>query len=339
MKVAIITGISGQDGAYLAQLLLSKGYKVIGVVRDLNRKLTGLEYLGIRNEVALELCDLWEQASILRLLAKYRPDEIYNLAAQSSVGLSFEYPIETIKFNFVSVLNFLEAIRLYDKATRFYQASSSEMYGMVAELPVRIDSPMHPLSPYAISKASAFWMIVNYREAYKLHCCTGVLFNHESYLRSSNFFVKKVIVEAIKMTSDPDMVLRVGNLNVRRDFGYSPKYVEAMWLMQQNPEAKDYVICSGTSILLENVVHHIFSRLGLDTQRIIIDKDLSRLTDIENIYGDNSEAKSDLGWDYDLSFYQVLDMLIEEEIINLPDAQRVAMDRPHGQAGYTLSPR
>ncbi|WP_353720230.1 GDP-mannose 4,6-dehydratase [Dyadobacter sp. 676] len=334
MKVAIITGISGQDGAYLAQLLLSKGYKVVGVVRDLNRKLHGLEYLGIRDQVTLELCDLWEQASILRLLVKYKPDEIYNLAAQSSVGLSFEYPIETIKFNFVSVLNFLEAIRLHDKNTRFYQASSSEMYGMVSDLPVRINSPMHPLSPYAISKASAFWMIVNYREAYKLHCCTGVLFNHESYLRSSNFFVKKVIVEAIKMTSNPDMVLRVGNLHVRRDFGYSPKYVEAMWLMQQNPVAKDYVICSGTSILLEDIVHHIFHRLGLDTGKIVVDKNLSRLTDIEDIYGDNREAVSDLGWDYNLDFYQVLDMLIDEEIRNTPDAQHLAARLSEGPAGH-----
>ncbi|PSL33780.1 GDP-mannose 4,6-dehydratase [Dyadobacter jiangsuensis] len=339
MKVAIITGISGQDGAYLAQLLLSKGYKVVGVVRDLNRKLTGLEYLGIHNQVTLELCDLWEQASILRLLAKYRPDEIYNLAAQSSVGLSFEYPIETIKFNVVSVLNFLEAIRLYDKKTKFYQASSSEMYGMVSELPVRISSPMYPLSPYAISKASAFWMIVNYREAYKLRCCTGVLFNHESYLRSSNFFVKKVIVEALKMTSDPEMVLRVGNLKVRRDFGYSPKYVEAMWLTQQNEVAKDYIICSGASILLEDIVHHVFSRLGLDTSRIVIDKDLSRLTDIEDIYGDNSEAKAELGWDYNLNFYQVLDMLIEEEIANTQAGQHLTTLRPNGQSGHIHIPR
>lgn len=147
MKVAIITGILGQDGAYLARLLLSKGYKVVGVVRDLNRQLACLEYLGIIDKVVLELCDLWEQASILRLLAKHRPDEIYNLAAQSSVGLSFGYPIETIKFNSVSVLNFLEVIRLYDNRIRFYQASNSEMYGAVTELPVRVNSPMHPLSP------------------------------------------------------------------------------------------------------------------------------------------------------------------------------------------------
>ena len=316
MKTAIITGISGQDGAYLAQLLLSKGYKVIGVVRDLNRQLSGLEYLGIRSQVTLELCDLWEQASIIRLLAKHRPDEIYNLAAQSSVGLSFEYPIETMKFNFVSVLNFLEAIRLYDPKIRFYQASSSEMYGAVATLPVRVNSPMYPLSPYAISKASAFWMVVNYREAYNLYCCTGVLFNHESYLRSSNFFVKKVIVEAVRMQSDPGLVLRLGNLNVKRDFGYSPKYVEAMWLMQQNPLAKDYIICSGVSVLLKDVVRHVFQRLGLSMDRVVIDQELNRLTEIEDIYGDNQEASRELGWEYNLDFYQVLDMLIEEQVRN-----------------------
>lgn len=316
MKVAVITGISGQDGAYLAKLLLSKGYKVIGIVRNLNQKFHGLEYLGIFQDVTLELCDLWEQASILRLLGKYNPDEIYNLAAQSSVGLSFEYPIETIKFNFVSVLNFLEAIRLHNPKTKFYQASSSEMYGVVHNLPIQVNSPMHPLSPYAISKASAFWTVINYREAYGLHCCSGVLFNHESYLRSGNFFVKKVIGEAIKMTSDTTLNLKLGNLKVKRDFGYSPKYVEAMWLMLQKDMADDYIICSGKSITLEEIVVYIFNKLNLDIDRVITDKTLLRPTEIEDIYGDNTRAIQDLGWDYDLTFYQVLDILIEEELGN-----------------------
>ncbi|MCF2491097.1 GDP-mannose 4,6-dehydratase [Dyadobacter sp. CY347] len=319
MRIAVITGISGQDGAYLAKLLLSKGYKVIGIVRNLNQRFVGLEYLGIEKDITLELCDLWEQASILRLLNKYKPDEIYNLAAQSSVGLSFEYPTETIKFNFTSVLNFLEVIRQHNPAIKFYQASSSEMYGKVVNLPIKVDSPMHPLSPYAISKASGFWTVINYREAFGLHCCTGILFNHESYLRSPNFFVKKVIGEAIKMTRQPDLMLKLGNLNVKRDFGYSPKYVEAMWLMLQRPKAKDFIICSGTSILLKDIVSYIFDKLGLAMNRVITGDELLRPTDIENIYGDKDDAINDLGWDYDLNFFQVLDILIEEEIENNPE--------------------
>ena len=316
MKVAVITGVSGQDGAYLAQLLLSKGYKVVGIVRNLNQNFSGLEYLGIADKITVELCDLWEQASILRLLAKHQPDEIYNLAAQSSVGLSFEYPLETLKFNMISVLNFLETIRIFNPKIKFYQASSSEMYGVVSELPIKIDSPMHPLSPYAISKASGFWSVINYREAYGLHCCSGILFNHESYLRSSNFFVKKVITEGIKMRNDADLTLKLGNLSVKRDFGYSPKYVEAMWLMLQQDIPKDYIICSGTSIKLEDIVNYVFKKLDLNTDRIIKDENLLRPTDIENIYGDNSASIKDLNWDYSMNFYQVLDILLDEEIRN-----------------------
>ena len=316
MKVAVITGVSGQDGAYLAQLLLSKGYKVVGIVRNLNQKFSGLEYLGIADKITVELCDLWEQASILRLLAKHQPDEIYNLAAQSSVGLSFEYPLETLKFNIISVLNFLETIRIFNPKIKFYQASSSEMFGVVSELPIKIDSPMHPLSPYAISKASGFWSVINYREAYGLHCCSGILFNHESYLRSSNFFVKKVITEGIKMKQNPGLTLKLGNLSVKRDFGYSPKYVEAMWLMLQQDVPKDYIICSGTSIKLEDIVNYVFQKLDLSTDRIIKDENLLRPTDIENIYGDNSASIKELNWDYSMNFYQVLDILLDEEIRN-----------------------
>ena len=316
MKTAIITGISGQDGAYLASFLIKKDYKIIGITRshnfDLFRK---LDYLNIeRNKILIEECDLLDFPSIINLLTKYQPDEIYNLAAQSSVGLSFKQPIGTINFNVNSVLNLLEGIRIVKPDTRFYQASSSEMYGKVKDLPIGIDTPMHPLSPYAISKAAAHWTVVNYRESYGVFACNGVLFNHESYLRSSNFFVKKVISESIQNKDNPNWVLRVGNIEIKRDFGYSPKYVEAMWLMLQKERSEDFIICSGKSITLRSIIEYVFKKLEIPLIRLVIDSDFMRPTDIEDIYGDNSPAKIKLGWENNLDFYKVLDILIEEEL-------------------------
>lgn len=314
MKKAFITGITGQDGAYLAALLIKNGYTVIGITRNNHSTQTNkLQYLGIADQVILEECDLLDLPSIFKLLEKYNPNEIYNLAAQSSVSLSFKQPIATLQFNISSVLNLLEAIRIFNVNIKFYQACSSEMYGKVEQLPLTINTPMHPLSPYAISKATTFWAVTNYRESYGIFACSGILFNHESYLRSETFFVKKVIVEALKMQKDGSRVLRIGNLNVKRDFGHSPKYVEAMWLMLQQPEPCDYIICSGKSILLKNIVHHVFNKLNIDHGRIEINKELYRPIDIEDIYGDNSIAREKLNWNYDHDFFDVLDILIEEE--------------------------
>jgi GDPmannose 4,6-dehydratase len=265
----------------------------------------------------LEECDLLDISNVIALINKYKPHEIYNLAAQSSVGLSFKQPIGTINFNIISVLNLLEAIRLVNSDIRFYQASSSEMYGKVVNLPVTINTPMHPLSPYAISKASAHWTVVNYREAYGLYACNGVLFNHESYLRSTGFFVKKVLHETVKNKCNPNWVLKVGNIDIKRDFGYSPNYVEAMWLMLQADNPDDFIICSGKSITLRSIVEYIFNNLGVSLDKLIIDAELMRPTDIEDIYGDNTPAKAKLGWQYDFDFYQVLDILIEEELQKL----------------------
>lgn len=221
MKTAFITGVSGQDGAYLAALLLGKGYRVIGLTRTYtSSSLTGLKYLGIENDVILEECDLLDFSSILKLLKKYQPDEVYNLSAQSSVGVSFEQPIGTISYNILSVLNILESIRLVNPMTRFYQASSSEIYGKAESLPITLNSPMRPVSPYAISKASAYWITTNYRESYNLYSVNGVLFNHESYLRSSNFFVKKVIRTALDIKRQKAKELKVGNLDIKRDLDF-----------------------------------------------------------------------------------------------------------------------
>lgn len=314
MKLAIITGISGQDGAYLSLLLLKKGYKVIGLTRNNHSSnLERLKFLQIERQITIGECDLLDLSSVINVINKYQPDEIYNLAAQSSVGLSFQQPIGTIQYNITSVLNLLEAIRLVSVNTKFYQASSSEMYGSVKNLPITLDTPMHPLSPYAISKASSHWTVVNYRESYGLFACNGILFNHESFLRGSNFFVKKVIRECIVNRNNPDWVLKVGNIEIKRDFGYSPKYVEAMWLMLQQESPTDFIICSGESISLKSIIEYVFKKLDIGIDKLFIDKDLFRPTDIMDIYGDNSSALNKLGWDYDLKFFDVIDLLLEQE--------------------------
>ena len=318
MKTALITGVTGQDGNYLAKLLLEKGYAVIGLTRNRNlANLGGLSYLGIRNDTIIEECNLTDLPSVIRLMEKYKPAEIYNLAAQSSVGVSFEQPTATIQFNINSVLNILEAVRLTDKSIRIYQASSSEMFGKVSSLPVTLSTPMHPLSPYAVSKASAFWAVRNFREAFQMFACNGILFNHESSLRSNDFFVKKVITESIKIQRGLIDQLRVGNINVKRDFGYAPKYVEAMWLLLQHREPIDVIICSGVSISLREIIDHVFSALKVPSSKLTIDNNLFRPVDIEDIYGSNLIAKEVLGWSYDLDFRVVLDLLIEEELRKL----------------------
>jgi len=314
MKTAIITGITGQDGAYLSKLLLEKGYKVIGTTRSYNYpNIKNLFYLGIKDKVILEECDLLDLSSIIKTIDKYKPDEIYNLAAQSSVSLSFEQPIETIHFNLISVLNLMESIKIVNKNIKFYQASSSEMFGKVKNLPVTENTAMHPLSPYAISKASGHWTVVNYRESHGLFACCGILFNHESYFRSNNFFVKKVITEALNIQFGKQEILKVGNINIKRDFGYSPKYVEAMWLMMQQEKADDFIVCSSKSIFLREIIYYVFDRLGIDRDRLVIDPSLYRPAEIEDIYGDNSKAKQILGWEYNMTFFDVLDILMEEE--------------------------
>lgn len=314
MKLAIITGISGQDGAYLSLLLLKKGYKVIGLTRNNHSlNLERLKILQINHQITIEECDLLDLSSVINVINKYQPNEIYNLAAQSSVGLSFQQPIGTIQFNITSVLNILEAIRLVKVNTKFYQASSSEMYGSVKNLPITLDTPMHPLSPYAISKASSHWTVVNYRESYGLFACNGILFNHESFLRGSNFFVKKVIKECIMNRNKPDWLLKVGNIDIKRDFGYSPKYVEAMWLMLQQEFPLDFIICSGESISLKSIIEYVFKKLDINIDKLFIDTELFRPTDIMDIYGDNSSALNKLGWDYQMNFFDVIDLLLEQE--------------------------
>jgi GDPmannose 4,6-dehydratase len=315
MKTAIITGISGQDGSYLAKFLLEKGYKVVGTVRSSRYSNTNnFKFLGIENKVIVEELDLLDMTNVIRIIQKHSPEEIYNLAAQSSVGLSFEQPLGTFSFNTSSVNNLLEAIRLFSSSTKLYQASSSEMYGKVKSMPITLEAPMHPLSPYGVSKMASHFMVTTYRESYDLFVCNGVLFNHESFLRSDNFFIKKVIRRAIQIKNKKLDKLQVGNLNVKRDFGYAPKYVEAMWKMLQCENPNDFIICSGKSILLKNIVEYVFDKLQLDKNLIVENKDFFRPNEIDDIYGDNSKSVEILKWEYDYSFFDVLDILIKEEL-------------------------
>lgn len=314
MKVACVTGITGQDGAYLAQLLIENNYKVVGLTRSYNNvNGRSFKYLGIDNQIIIEECDLLDFSSIIKILLKYAPTEFYNLAAQSSVGASFEQPIGTINFNTQSVLNILESVRVLKLDTRVYQASSSEMFGEVKSLPVNEKTPLHPLSPYAISKASGYWIGINYRESYGIYCVNGVLFNHESYLRSPNFFVKKVVRTSLEIKKGMKDKLHVGNVDVKRDFGYAPDYVKAMWLSLQQDKADDYLICSGKSIYLRDIIKYVFEYLGISKNKLLVDQTLFRPTDIKDMYGDNTKAKTILKWEYNKSFFDVLDILIEEE--------------------------
>jgi len=314
-KIAFITGITGQDGAYLSKLLLEYNYKVIGLVRDFqNINDEKINYLGIASKVIFEECDLLNISNIINLINKYQPTEIYNLASQSSVGASFQYPIETLNFNIVSVANLLESIKITDKNIKFYQASSSEMFGSANQLPFQENSIFHPVSPYGISKASAHWITVNYRESFGLFTTSGILFNHESVLRGNNFIIKKIIRIALEIKNGKKDVLEVGNIDIKRDFGYAPKYVEAMFLMMQHEKPDDYIISSGKSLSIREIIYYIFDKLEISKNKILVNSKFLRPNEIEDIYGDNAKAKKELNWNYDMGFFEVLDILIDEEI-------------------------
>ena len=315
IKTAFITGITGQDGAYLAKLLLSHDYHVVGIIHQGRQIHTQkLDYLKLTSRIRFEYCNLMDTGSISSLLKKYDPDEIYNLAAYSSVGRSYEIPIETLNFNIISVVSLLESIRQTDPTIKFYQASSSEMFGSVNTLPLKESSIVHPVSPYGISKASAHWTTMNYRESYGIFTTSGILFNHESVLRDDTFVIKKIIKQALAIRSGKEKTLEVGNIDVKRDFGYAPKYVEAIYLMMQHDTPDDYIIASGVSLSIREIIYYIFNKLDISKERIIINPKFFRANEIENIYGDPSKAKVQLGWEYDISFFDVLDILIKEEI-------------------------
>jgi GDPmannose 4,6-dehydratase len=317
-KKAIIIGITGQDGAYLAQLLLQKGYKVFGITRDiLDYDDKKLNYLGINKDVEIIELSSLDKDRVMKVLKKINPDEIYNLASQSSVGYSFVDPFSTLNFNILSVLNWLYAIKAINTSIRFYQASSSEMFGNVPieDLPLKESLLFHPASPYGISKAAAHWLVVNYRESNKIFASCGILFNHESPLRGENYVVKKVINTAIKIKKGLHKgPLVLGNLEVQRDWGYAPEYVKAMWLILQQKTPGDFLICSGNVMALKDLVDAVFDSLGLDKNKHLQqDPALLRPVDLKIIYGDNTKAKQQLGWDYNISNEELIQKLISEE--------------------------
>lgn len=319
---AIITGVNGQDGAYLSKFLVGKGYKVLGLVRSLKDSQDyRLQYLGIRDLIEVRECDLMNFREVQRIIKKFKPTEIYNLSAQSSVGLSFSEPFETVLYNSQSVLTILESIRSSDKNIRFYQASSSEIFGKNNNLPITENSTMHPVSPYAISKATAYWSTILYRESYGIFSCNGILFNHESYLRGDSFFTKKLVKSAVRLKNNDLVSIELGNLDVSRDFGFAPEYVKAMYLMLQQDAPDDFIICSGSSISLREIVKYVFKKLDLSEDLIEVNNSLMRPNEIDNIYGDNEKAKKLLNWGYSMDFYQVLDILIDEEIENFKNSR------------------
>ena len=315
MKKALITGITGQDGAYLAKFLLDKGYSVYGTVRDSsNLRRTNLKFLGIHGSVEVISANLLDLSNVIRMLERVKPEEIYNLASQSSVGMSFEQPIGTIEFNILSTTNLLEAMRILSLSARFYEASSSEMFGKVSQLPITEETTLHPVSPYGISKAAAHWITVNYREAYDLFSCCGILFNHESVLRAGHFVTKKILSTAVRISKGSKEKLQLGNIEVKRDWGFAPEYVKAMWLMLQQENADDFVIATGEPHSVAEFTAKVFNCVGLDwKEHVVTDERFYRPSDINIIYGDPSKARINLRWDYSLSFDDLIGLLVEEE--------------------------
>jgi GDPmannose 4,6-dehydratase len=318
MKKALICGISGQDGAYLAQLLLAKGYQVVGSSRDAQISSFGnLVRLKIRAQIEVESVALSDFRSVLQALNKVEPDEIYNLAGQSSVGLSFQQPVETLESISVGTLNLLEAIRFTGKPIKLYNACSGECFGDIADAADEY-TPFRPRSPYAVAKAAAFWEVANYREAYNIFACSGILFNHESPLRPERFVTKKIVTAACRIAAGAPETLKLGNITIQRDWGWAPEYVEAMWLMLQQPAPDDFVIATGESHSLEEFVSTAFARVNLDwREHVTTDPGLLRPTDIAISRGNTRKSWEILGWQAKHKMTEVIALMVADELQNL----------------------
>lgn len=314
-KRALISGISGQDGAYLAKLLLNKGYEVHGTARDAQMSsFYNLELLGLKNQIILHSMALNDFRSVLQVLAKIQPDEIYNLAGQSSVGLSFDQPVETLESISIGTLNLLEAVRFTNRPIKLYNAGSSECFGNTGGYPADEETPFRPRSPYAVAKATAFWEVANYREAYNLFACTGILFNHESPLRPERFVTKKIIKAACRIAAGSDEKLHLGNISIARDWGSAEEYVEAMWLMVQQKQPDDFVIATGETNTLEDFVATVFKLVGLEwREHVISDQSLLRPSEIMVSRGNPTKAFQKLGWHATRKMYDVITLIIDAE--------------------------
>ena len=315
MKKALICGISGQDGGYLARFLLGKDYEVWGTSRDAElSKLENLRELGIKDQVKVVSMTLVDFRSVLQTLSRTEPDEIYNLAGQSSVGLSFEQPVETLESVATGSLNLLESIRFAKLPARLYSASSGECFGNTSEEAADESTPFRPRSPYAVAKAAAFWEVANYREAYGIFACSGILFNHESPLRSARFVTRKIAASAARIAAGSRETLVLGNTSIRRDWGWAEEYVEAMWLMLQQEQPDDYVIATGTSDSLEDFLAEAFDAVGLEwREHVRIDRGLLRPTDISISRANPSKARLELGWQAKLKMREVARAMVDAE--------------------------
>ena len=333
-KTAFVTGVTGQDGAYLCKFLLKKGYRVVAGRRRLSTaNCWRLEELGILKDVELVYFDLTEDSTgTIRILDKWKVDELYNLAAQSFVDISFEQPVHTNLVDYNGVIGILEAIRTVNRDIKFYQASSSEMYGKVVEIPQRESTPFYPRSPYAVAKLAAHWITVNYRESYDLYSCSGILFNHESPLRGDEFVTRKITSSLAKIKFGNLDVLELGNLNAKRDWGYAPDYVEGMWLMLQKDIPSDYVLATGKTYSVRNFCEIAANLCGFDIEwkgkedtEFGVDKKTGktivkvnpkfyRPAEVDLLIGDPSKAKELLGWQHKVELVELIELMIEADL-------------------------
>jgi GDPmannose 4,6-dehydratase len=344
MKKALITGITGQDGSYLAELLLAKGYEVHGIIRRASTFNTErIDHLyqdphinGVR--LFLHYGDVADSTNLIRLLYRIQPDEIYHLAAQSHVRVSFDIPEYTGDVTGLGTVRILEAIRETGLKTRFYQASSSEMYGKVQEVPQRETTPFYPRSPYGAAKVYGYWLTVNYRESYGVFACNGILFNHESPRRGETFVSRKVTRAAARIKAGLEEKVYLGNLDAKRDWGYAKEYVEAMWLMLQQPEPDDYVIATGHTHSVRELVEEAFSYAGLDArQHLAIDPRYYRPAEVDLLIGDASKAKQKLGWQAKTNFQQLVRLMMDADM-EAARKETHMKTYPGAPVGYRRSP-
>jgi GDPmannose 4,6-dehydratase len=317
MPTALVTGVTGQDGSYLAEFLLEKGYTVIGMVRRTST--INFERIAhIQDKIEIVQGDLLDQMSLIEILHQYRPSEIYNLAAQSFVPTSFNQPVLTGEFTALGVTRMLEAIRLVDPKIRFYQASSSEMFGKVVEVPQRESTPLYPRSPYGVAKVYGHWITVNYRESYNLFGCSGILFNHESPRRGLEFVTHKITHAAARIKLGLANELRLGNLEARRDWGFAGDYVRAMWLMLQQDTPDDYVVATGETHSVEEFVEETFSYLDLDWRQYVVqDPKFYRPAEVDLLVGDPSKAGRVLGWEPNVDFRGLVRLMVDADLAAL----------------------
>ncbi len=316
---ALIFGVTGQDGAYLAKLLLDKGYRVYGTSRDVVGSLRrNPKALGIDDDIHYLTVDITDYKSVLTALKHSAPNEVYNLAGQSSVGISYELPFETIRSFTLGVLNIMEGIRFLGLDSRLFNASSGECFGETKDAPAIETTGFAPKSPYAVAKASAYWSVINYRQAYNMYACSGILFSHESVLRNPNFVSKKIVAAACRISKGLENSLTLGNLNIKRDWGWAPEFVEAMWLMLQQESAKDFVIATGAAYTLEDFVRLSFEVLNLDYRKYLkVSDQFVRPNDVTCSTGLPALAQSELGWKATSTLPNVVEKMVRAELANL----------------------